>query len=144
MTDLFTNQIFITVWNAWLFAHLGKFIYRKFIKKQNASFLTFFESGGFPSAHTALVMSLFFSIAFEEGWGASITVLSGILAAIVMYDAMNIRYRSGLHAKALNILNKKENFQDKPFKESLGHTYVEVAGGFALGLIIATLSYHAF
>ncbi|KKQ36049.1 MAG: hypothetical protein US52_C0011G0013 [candidate division WS6 bacterium GW2011_GWA2_37_6] len=142
MSDLFLNQVFITTWNAWLIAHAIKFVYRT-ITTENKSFLAFFESGGFPSAHTALVATLFFSLGFEEGWESNFTVIAGVLAVIVMYDALNVRYRAGEHAKVLNKLNSQmqEKLFKKPLKENLGHTYVEVAGGIILALIVSVISY---
>lgn len=139
MIELIKSQIFITVWAAWIVAHLIKFTIR-FLKKEDRNILHFFGSGGFPSAHTTLVTALFIMIGMEYGWSEPLTSLAGIMAVIVIYDALNVRFQAGLHAKVLNKLGQKNPITGKPFKEEIGHTYIEVTGGLVLGIAFAVLS----
>lgn len=69
-----------------------------------------------PSGHSALVTSLATAIGLKHGFGDDLFALSLVVAAIVIYDAMNIRFQSGLHARAINTLS-----QEQRFNESLGH-----------------------
>ncbi len=46
-----------------------------------------------------------------------------VFSIVIIYDAMNVRYQSWLHAKALNKLNS--HHEGEYFNESMGHTPVE-------------------
>lgn len=143
MLDLLTNQIFLTVGGAWLIAHVLKFFLR-LVREENVSIKDFFESGGFPSGHTTLVTTAFVFVGLKYGWTHEATMLAALIAIIVIYDAMNIRYRAGQHAAVLNKMNKVSGnkYFAKPLKENLGHTYVEVLGGIVLAIIISFMSYY--
>jgi len=141
MIDLFTSQLFLTCLSAWIIAHLVKFIIALSKGRKLKSVKRLFDSGGFPSGHTTLVSALFFSLGINWGWTNPVTTLAGVVGIIVIYDALNIRFQSGLHAKALNKLGAVNPITKKPFKENLGHTYLEVAGGLGLGIIFAVISY---
>lgn len=50
-----------------------------------------------------------------------------VFSIIIIYDAMNVRYQAGLHAKAINELTPNDG---KELDEILGHTPIEaIAGG---------------
>ena len=55
-----------------------------------------------PSAHSALVCSMFMAAAKSQGVNSPIFAIAFILAAIVMYDAMGVRRETGEQAKVLN------------------------------------------
>jgi acid phosphatase family membrane protein YuiD len=48
------------------------------------------------------------------------------ISLIILYDALNVRYQAGLHAKALNSILSDT---DKRFNESIGHTPLEAFFG---------------
>lgn len=141
MLDLFTGQLFLTCFIAWVVSDVIKYLIAIFSKKTTRAPHQVFDSGGFPSSHTTIVTTLFFSLGISQGWTAPITTLAGVLAIIVIYDALNIRFQSGLHAKALNKLGAINPLTGKAFKENLGHTYLEVLGGLILGAMFAIVSY---
>lgn len=142
MLDFFTSQLFLTVLSAWFMADIFiKFVVTSLSGDKTPISKRIFTTGGFPSSHTALVITLFMSLGMDQGWDNPITAVAGVLAIIVMYDAVNIRYQAGLHAKALNKLNEGGKLSDHPFKERLGHRYYEVLGGIILGIIVALVSY---
>jgi acid phosphatase family membrane protein YuiD len=63
--------------------------------------------------------------------------------ASVLYDAAGVRRQAGIHAERLNLVFK-ELFEGKPIdyeelKEMLGHTPLEVIGGFLTGIVTALL-----
>lgn len=109
----------------------------------------FFETGGMPSSHSAMVMALLTVVALNNGVSSSLFGVAMVFALIVMYDASGVRQSVGKHAKVLNLLvahlksNSKIEFDnailDKNLKESLGHTLLEVLGGALVGIIVALL-----
>ena len=60
------------------------------------------ETGGMPSAHSALVTSLAFGIGQTLGWASPIFAATSVFAIIVMYDAAGVRQAAGKQAKVLN------------------------------------------
>ncbi len=138
MVELLNNQIIWSILLAWLIAHSVKSIV-KIIKRNRIDHLA---SNGFPSLHVTLVSALTFSVAFQEGWGSTLTVIAMVFAFIVIYDAVNIRYQAGLHAKVLNEQTKPQKSIGRKLKENLGHTYIEALGGFILGLTLSLMSYY--
>lgn len=141
MIDLINSQIVWTVAIAWVIAHTIKF-FTKTYKEKDAELNNFFSPGGFPSGHTTLVVAMFLSIAFQEGWGDPLTAVAAIFAFIVMYDATSIRYQAGLHAELLNEISNPVTIIGRRLKEDLGHRYVEVFGGFVVGTAVAVISYY--
>ena len=94
-------------------------------------------SGGMPSAHSATVIALLTTIGLREG----ITSVSfGIMlwvAAIVIYDAIMVRYASGNQGDALNrLIDEQKSRVPKP-RVAHGHTVAEVTVGAVIGACIA-------
>lgn len=107
-----------------------------------------YGAGGMPSAHSALVCSLFMAAARSEGLDSPIFAVTFVLAAVVMYDAMGVRHETGEQAKILNKLlndwleDEEEGsplFEVKKLKEKVGHTPLEVISGAMLGILIAVI-----
>ena len=107
-------------------------------------------AGGMPSAHSALVCSMFKAAAKSQGVNSPIFAIAFILAAIVMYDAMGVRRETGEQAKVLNrmISDWLSEAEDAPanlaqngrkLKEKVGHTPFEVLSGALLGILIAVI-----
>ncbi len=108
----------------------------------------FYLNGSMPSSHSALVSSLALAVAFKDGFDSTLFAISLALACIVCFDAANVRYYAGQNISVtqkliddLKELSELEiNFDDpiyqKKMKDVLGHTYMEVAGGVILGIIV--------
>lgn len=94
--------------------------------------IRFINPGGMPSGHSSFVSALVVVVAYREGVGSTLFMISAVLALIVMYDAVNLRNEAGLHAKAINKIKKGFNLE-----ESLGHTVWEVSVGAVFGGSIA-------
>lgn len=92
-------------------------------------------TGGMPSGHSALVSSLAAAIGMNEGIDSAVFAVCLVFSAIVIYDAMNIRFQSGLHAQAINLLTKRQ----QKFNESLGHLPTEALAGSMLGILVAVI-----
>lgn len=138
---------------SWIVAQIIKTLLF-FIENKKMNFKRLSESGGMPSAHSALVCSVAFGTAYEYGLSSPYFSLALTFAMIVMYDAMGVRRAAGQQAKAINeiraYLKDKDNtmpeeeqcfkHQLRQLNESLGHTPAEVLGGVVLGFSVATIS----
>ena len=108
-------------------------------------------SGGFPSSHSALVSALAVSVGLTEQFRSSIFAVTLSFAAIVIYDAANVRYYSGQNAKVTQqlIRDLKERYPDlftdpvyeTKLKQVLGHKWREVIGGVLLGITVALITW---
>lgn len=103
-------------------------------------------SGGFPSSHSSTVTALSLSIGIQEGFDSAIFAVTTIFSFIIMYDACHVRYYSGKNIELTQQLVKdlREmtglHFDDPIYQEKLknvlGHKFVEVIGGFVVGLAV--------
>lgn len=124
----------ITPFLAWLVAGITKFIINSIKAKQLAFGLVGY--GGLPSNHSAIVSSIVFLIAFKEGIASPAFGVAITLAFIVLLDANSLRQQVGKHAKAINVLNQA-NSTEKPLRERMGHTRVEILAGIIVGGLVA-------
>lgn len=92
----------------------------------------FINPGGMPSGHSSFVSALVVVAAYMEGIGSIAFMISAVLAVVVMYDAVILRYQVGLHAKAINELKTEGRLE-----ESLGHNLWQVIAGAVFGSIVA-------
>ena len=86
------------------------------------------------------------SIGIQEGFDSAIFAVTTIFSFIVMYDACHVRYYSGKNIELTQQLVKDLRemtglrFDDPIYQEKLknvlGHKFVEVIGGFVVGLIV--------
>ena len=93
------------------------------------------RTGGFPSAHTAVMTALTVSIFVHEGV-STLFAVAGIFSAIVIQDAFSARRSIGEQGVALNQLIKKVSPGIKAPFVAMGHTVVEVIGGGVLGVLV--------
>jgi acid phosphatase family membrane protein YuiD len=108
-------------------------------------------SGGFPSSHSAMVSALAVSVGMQEQFRSAIFAVTLSMAAIVIYDAANVRYYSGQNAKVTQqlIRDLKEKYPDlftdpvyeTKLKQVPGHKWREVIGGIILGIAVALAVY---
>lgn len=100
-------------------------------------------SGGMPSAHSAIVVSMAVFLGLQDGLNSSVFGLSVCLATIVMYDAMMVRYSSGMQGEALNKLIMEQGSKIKKLRVAHGHTPVEVLAGAIIGIVVAIVVFFA-
>jgi acid phosphatase family membrane protein YuiD len=93
-------------------------------------------NGGFPSNHSAVVTSMATLIALREGIEHPAFGVAVALACVVMIDANSLRQHVGRHAAAINRLAGAASTV-KPLRERMGHTLVEIGGGFCCGIAVA-------
>lgn len=60
-----------------------------------------------------------------------------MFSIIIIYDAMNVRFQAGLHARALNDLTPAKT--GRVLNESIGHTPIEAFVGGVIGFMTAVL-----
>lgn len=93
-----------------------------------------------PSVHSALVTSITTALGIKYGIFSDIFSIAMVFSMIIIYDAINVRFEAGLHAKALNQLNcSKEKPTNYNFNESIGHLPGEALAGSIIGIIIAMI-----
>jgi len=141
LDGLLSNEILLCCLTAWFAAQALK-IPTYWLVEKKLDWARFFGSGGMPSSHTAFVVSLVIMIGAMEGFDTALFAAAFTLAAIVMYDATGVRRETGKQAEVLNEIIRNVFINGKPitdeeFKELVGHTKVEVAGGFVVGVATA-------
>lgn len=104
------------------------------IKTEKIDFERFVGSGGMPSVHSAIIISMTVAVLLKHGINSDIFWVCLTLAVIIIYDAVNVRYEAGLHAEEINKV-----IGEKKFKESLGHSPLEAMAGSVLWALIAFL-----
>lgn len=140
-------DIILTCGIAWAIAQITKVAIR-YYQLRVFDLRLLWESGGFPSAHSAFVTCLMAQIGMIEHFQGSLFALSLGFWLVVVYDSFNVRYAVGVQSQALNKLTEElnERFGEdyKPIQEILGHTPVQVIAGILLGAIIALVRIQFF
>jgi len=138
--EIFRNQILICVMTSWFVAQVLKVpIY--YLVEHELNWHRWLGSGGMPSSHTALVVSLAAMVGARLGFDTAEFAIAFALATIVMYDAAGVRRETGTQAMVINkilhdmLIDGKRITEDE-LKELIGHTPLEVFAGAVLGLII--------
>ena len=138
-------------WSALTAAVIAQFLkpFFYYMRKRRFRWRYMFSTGGFPSSHSALVAALAMSVGLQEHFSSTLFAVSLALAVIVIYDAANVRFYSGLNIRITRQLVKDVEEElntvfdnpiyDAKIKDVLGHTWSEVIGGVLLGLAIALL-----
>ena len=138
-------QYIVVSFIAWVLAQVFKHAVRllgknrRIFSKQSRH--TIMLSGGMPSAHSATVIALATSIGLHEGWNSAIFALASVLAAVVVYDAVMVRYSSGQQGDALNGLLEKSGNGEDLIDVAHGHTVLEAIAGVLLGCVVAFVAF---
>ena len=130
---------------AWILAQLIKTAIE--VIKGDVDIKYLYASGGMPSAHSAVVVSLAGYTFYNQGANSPLFGVTAIIAGIVMYDSFGVRRSSGEQAKMLNKLITEMAISGKlrkpddysKLREVLGHQPLEVIVGAMLGGLVATL-----
>ncbi len=126
---------------SWIIAQVAK-IFIRGLKHGDWDWRYLYRSGGMPSAHTTVIVSLCSVIAYRTGTRSPEFGIACILAVIVMYDALNVRHAVGEHAEALRKIVPivyKDKKSPIIIHQSYGHTPTEVAVGALLGVVVPVL-----
>jgi acid phosphatase family membrane protein YuiD len=144
---MYYNYVITSAVISWAAAQILKFLL-SILTKKKLSFERLIGSGGMPSSHSSAVIGGLTAVGIKDGIGSTSFAILFILSVVVVYDAMNVRYEAGVHAKELNKFNrmlqefpefleklKKPSQNVKVLKEYLGHTPYEVFAGILIGII---------
>jgi acid phosphatase family membrane protein YuiD len=148
ISAIFHNPVLVVSLIACLLAQALK-LFVELLRHGKVTFRTLVETGGMPSAHSALVAALATGIGQTVGWSSSEFALAAVFAVIVMYDAAGVRQAAGKQARILNqivdeLFSENSTFNEDRLKELLGHTPVQVFAGSALGIIVSWIAAPAY
>ncbi|MGI6726220.1 MAG: divergent PAP2 family protein [Christensenellales bacterium] len=140
MRELLDNGILLCSITAWVIAQIIKTIIDWRINHR-LNLRRMISNGGMPSAHTAVVVAMAVMIAFREGVGSTAFAISFALTAIVINDAVGVRYHTGEQSKVINkilhrMLEEGKPLTDESLQELVGHTPTEAFFGAVIGLVV--------
>jgi acid phosphatase family membrane protein YuiD len=142
--QIFTSPVFLSCITSWFFAQLIKTLIKLLTGKVSSIKqlfnMLFWQTGGMPSSHSALVVSVSTSIGVRWGISSDFFILALCFALVVVRDALGVRRASGIQAKAINEIGEdlegKGIIRFKPIKVVYGHRPIEVIVGCLLGFFI--------
>ena len=147
LDDLLSNEVLWTAVTAWFLAQFLK-PFLEYLETRRWVWGLWFSTGGNPSSHSALVVSVMLAIGLFVGFGTPLFALALAIAMIVVYDAAGVRREAGRHAERINILIEElfsgQPISEQQLKEVIGHTPMEVLSGVLLGAATALISYVLF
>ncbi|HEY9656329.1 MAG TPA: divergent PAP2 family protein [Crinalium sp.] len=146
--DIIHNQVLLVALIACLIAQAMKLVV-EFAKQHKVNLRVLVETGGMPSAHSALVAALATGVGQTSGWASPEFAIAVLFAVIVMYDAAGVRQAAGKQARILNqiideFFQEDQQFNEARLKELLGHTPVQVIAGLVLGVAISWIAEIAY
>lgn len=143
-SDLVHNEILMSAGLSWGLAQIIKTIIHLILTKKFVA-ERLVGSGGMPSCHSATVCALTTAVIINEGINSPFFAIAAIQAIIVMYDAMGVRYETGVQAQLLNEIRDviermgSDITNDEKLKEFVGHTPLQVFVGALLGIAVALI-----
>lgn len=136
MENIFYNTLITIPSVAFLVSVILKGIFST-LSSGKFSLAAAFWSGGMPSAHSAVVVSMTTAIALKYGMTSDLFAIAFAFTMIIIYDAINVRFEAWLHATAIN-----QAIWEKRFKESIGHLPSEAFAGSILGIMVALILFY--
>ena len=144
-TFLSSYAYFVIPIFSWLIAQVVK-LFIKGVKEKDWDWRYVYRSGGMPSAHATIVVSLCTVLGYRLGTKSPEFGIACIIAAIIMYDAVNVRHAVGEHAVALRqmmpVVFKKISGPKITIHQSYGHTPYEVLAGIVIGVVVPLLVFY--
>jgi len=137
------HRVAIVALFAGLSAQLLKVII-ELVRTGRLNILRFFDNGGMPSSHTALVTALTIGVARDAGVGSALFAVTLLFSLYFVFEAAGLRMEVGNQARTLNDLvdelRQTHHLDRERLKELVGHTWGEVLGGFLYGALVATVA----
>lgn len=141
--DVIRNPVLISSLVASFLAQILK-LPLEYLRTKEWDWSLILSTGGMPSSHSAMVTAAAAGVGHYMGFDTPAFGLAFALAAVVIYDATNIRRQAGFHAQQINrIINEFIQGKTKPIaeyhelKEVLGHSPLEALGGILLGILVS-------
>jgi uncharacterized protein len=111
------------------------------VRSRRLVLLRFFDNGGMPSSHTALVTTLTYGVGHDAGIGSPLFAVTLLFSIYFIFEAAGLRQEVGSQARVLNEmldqLRQTHHLDRDRLKELVGHTWGEVFGGFLYGLLVS-------
>lgn len=140
--DIFSNQVLIAAMLAWVLAQALK-VPIEYLSTHEWNWSLLLQSGGMPSSHSAIVVSLAHATGQYSGFDSIAFAITFVFCMIVIYDATGIRRQAGIHASIINkmILDLATGhpLKQEQLREVLGHSPIEAFAGVVLGLVTAQI-----
>jgi acid phosphatase family membrane protein YuiD len=117
------------------------------LQKREFNPFRFLDTGGMPSSHTAVVTTLTLGVAVYQGVSSPLFGISLIVSLYFIFEATGLRQEVGNQARVLNEVVERlkvrgsHHVEPEVLRELIGHTWIEVVAGLALGTIVALLMY---
>ena len=96
-----------------------------------------------PSSHAAGASALATCVGMQQGFNSAVFAVAAAFAMVTMFDAQGVRRATGHQATILNKMMDdmywKGQIEEKRLKELVGHTPIQVIGGFLFGIFWALL-----
>ena len=99
--ELASNKPLLAAILGWFIAQVLKVVIVR-IREKRFDIRCMIGSGGMPSSHSAFVMALTTSVAWECGFASPLFAVCVVLSFVVMYDASGVRRETGRQAEILN------------------------------------------
>ena len=127
---------------SWFVAQTAKVI-TDYFRNKKLNVMTFLDTGGMPSSHSASVASLTTVVGLYYSFVSIPFCIASVFALITMFDAAGVRRSVGRQAQILNkMIEDLESHHEigaNRVKELLGHTPIQVFAGMFLGITIAII-----
>ncbi len=142
LSGIFSNHVLAAGLISWALAQIIK-IPLEFVRTHHWNWALLLSAGGMPSSHTALMVAISYAIGLYTGFDSAVFALSVAISMVVIYDATGIRRQAGRHAALINAmindLASGHPLKEEHMREVLGHTPLQVMGGFIMGIVVAQL-----
>lgn len=140
LEEVARNQVLIAGLISWFFGQFLK-VPIEYLINRRINWGLWFSSGGMPSTHSSLMVSVTLSSGLNFGFDSPTFAIAFAISMIVVYDATGVRRQAGIHAQKINQLFEEllrgEPIEMDKLKEVLGHTPAQVIAGIILGTIVA-------
>jgi len=137
------HRVAVAALTAGLSAQLLKVVI-EFVRTGRLNVFRFFDNGGMPSSHTALVTTLTIGVGRDAGLGSPLFAVTLLFSLYFIFEAAGLRQEVGNQARVLNDLvdemRQTHHLDRGRLKELVGHTWGEVFGGFVYGLAVAAVA----
>ena len=143
--QFFTNYVVMSALVGWFTAQGLKILTGYFKNKKFNIIDAMFGSGGMPSSHSAAVMGAAVATCIVFTPASFEFAVAGVLAMVVINDAMGVRRQVSKQAAVLNklvidVINAENNEKrEKRLKELVGHTPLQVWAGCGVGILVPFL-----
>lgn len=136
---IFINEPLMSALIAQVTSQIFK-IFLPLFKGEKVKLGKFMHYGDIPSAHTAFIVALTFSVAFNFGWDSPYFAICVVVAGIVIYDILKLRTAVEISLDTSRKIIEKGGIEvKKNIPQFKGHSPVEVITGIAYGIIVAVV-----